>query len=119
MEFQETAVDGGAVDQRPWLDRVATLNSDNVKALRALVQRIRDGEGVFAEETRRTLEAVSEDAKAHGVRAEHLLITVKEIWNSAPGATSRISRDSFGTTAMDRFVSTLLDVYYGVPSCTS
>jgi hypothetical protein len=79
--------------------------------LRTAVWRLAN-EGTFDQSTlREELRAVCEDARQRGLRAEQLLIAVKEIWANEPIARD-IARNAGGTPFLTQIVTMALDAYY-------
>lgn len=61
------------------------------------------------------LRAVCSEAKRSGVRAEQVLIAVKEIWSVLPVARD-IARDAKGKPFINSVVTMTLDEYYESPA---
>jgi hypothetical protein len=81
--------------------------------LRTAVWRLAN-EGTFDQSTLRDeLRAVCEDARQRGLRAEQLLIAVKEIWAKEPMARD-IARNAGGTPFLTQIVTMALDAYYAI-----
>lgn len=81
--------------------------------------RRRQIEGAFdASALREVLREVCAAAKLRGVRAEHVLIAVKEIWSSLPEARDP-SRESVDRPALNQLVNITLDEYYRAGSSGS
>jgi hypothetical protein len=81
--------------------------------LRSAVWRLAN-EGTFDRSALRDdLRAVCEDARQRGLRAEQLLIAVKEIWANEPIARD-IARNAGGTPFLTQVVTMALDAYYAI-----
>jgi lambda repressor-like predicted transcriptional regulator len=79
--------------------------------LRTAVRRLAH-EGTFDQSTlREELRAICEDARQRGLRAEQLLIAVKEIWANEPIARD-IANNAGGTPFLTQVVTMALDAYY-------
>ena len=75
------------------MNRLATQGEFDVSALQQQLRR------------------VCADAKRQGVRAEQVLIAVKEIWAKLPDARER-ARDADGIPVWNRIVALTLDEYF-------
>jgi hypothetical protein len=102
---QTSSVDNDLAAQRAALRELLEL------PLRTAVRRLAT-EGTFDQSTlREELRAVCEDARQRGLRAEQLLIAVKEIWANEPIARD-IARNAGGTPFLTQVVTMALDAYY-------
>jgi len=102
---QTSSVDHDLAVQRAALRELLEL------PLRTAVRRLAN-EGNFDQSTlREELRAVCEDARQRGLRAEQLLIAVKEIWANEPIARD-IARNAGGTPFLTQVVTMTLDAYY-------
>ena len=83
--------------------------------LRTAVWRLAN-EGTFDQAAlRNELRSVCEETRQRGLRAEQLLIAVKEIWANEPIARD-IARNAGGTPFLTQVVTMALDAYYARPS---
>lgn len=81
--------------------------------MRTAVWRLAN-EGTFDRSTLQDeLRTVCEDARQRGLRAEQLLIAVKEIWFNEPIARD-IARHAGGTPFLTQVVTMALDAYYAI-----
>ena len=102
---QTSSVDNDLAAQRAALRELLEL------PLRTAVRRLAT-EGTFDQSTlREELRAICEDARQRGLRAEQLLIAVKEIWANEPIARD-IARNAGGTPFLTQVVTMALDAYY-------
>lgn len=86
--------------------------------LRTAVWRLAN-EGTYDQSALRDeLRAVCEDARQRGLRAEQLLIAVKEIWANEPIARD-IARNAGGTPFLTQVVTMALDAYYAISNPAS
>ena len=104
---QTSSVDDEVAVQRAAIRELLEL------PLRTAVWRLAN-EGTFDRSTLRDeLRAVCEDARQRGLRAEQLLIAVKEIWFDEPIARD-IARNASGTPFLTQVVTMALDAYYAI-----
>lgn len=61
---------------------------------------------------RLSLRQVSTEARQSGLRAEQLLVLIKEVWSGLPGAAVR-APSMHGDERLNYVISTCVDEYYG------
>lgn len=88
----------------------ARLDDDTVGALRAALARY-VGDGHDSDELRGALRRAAEEAREKGIRPEHLLIALKEIWSSLP-ELQRAARRQGHQQLLHRLIAHCLDEYY-------
>ncbi|MBA2684194.1 MAG: hypothetical protein H0U66_06875 [Gemmatimonadaceae bacterium] len=102
-------------------DRVARsrgeshLAADDIEELRAAIERSlcegemsASGEIAIDDELRKSIRIACAKARLQGVRAEHVLIDVKQIWMSIPSMLSTRTAER-----LSEIVSTCIEEYYG------
>lgn len=86
--------------------------------LESVFQDVRAQNADAAPEQRRELRAalreVCADAKRAGLRAEQLLVLIKEVWSALPAGISRV-QTMRGDERLNYVISTCVDEYYGEP----
>jgi hypothetical protein len=88
----------------------ARLDDETVGALRAALARY-IGDGDDSPELSVALRRAADEAREKGIRAEHLLIALKEIWSSLPGL-ERAARRHGHQQLLQRLIAHCLDEYY-------
>jgi hypothetical protein len=68
-------------------------------------------------ELRSALRDVCVDARRAGLRAEHLLVLIKDVWSALPAGISRV-QTMRGDERLNYVISTCVDEYYGDPDET-
>jgi hypothetical protein len=63
-------------------------------------------------ELRAALRRVCTDARHSGLRAEQLLVLIKDVWSGIPAGISRV-RSMHGDERLNYVISTCVDEYYG------
>jgi hypothetical protein len=63
-------------------------------------------------ELRAALRQVCTDARHSGLRAEQLLVLIKDVWSGIPAGISRV-RSMHGDERLNYVISTCVDEYYG------
>jgi hypothetical protein len=63
-------------------------------------------------ELRTQLRQICEDARHSGLRAEQLLVLIKDVWSGIPAGISRV-RSMHGDERLNYVISTCVDEYYG------
>jgi hypothetical protein len=63
-------------------------------------------------ELRAALRQVCIEARRSGLRAEQLLVLIKEVWSGIPAGISRV-RSMHGDERLNYVISTCVDEYYG------
>jgi hypothetical protein len=63
-------------------------------------------------ELRSALRQICEDARHSGLRAEQLLVLIKDVWSGIPAGISRV-RSMHGDERLNYVISTCVDEYYG------
>jgi hypothetical protein len=63
-------------------------------------------------ELREALRQVCVDARHSGLRAEQLLVLIKDVWSGIPAGISRV-KSSHGDERLSYVISTCVDEYYG------
>ena len=63
-------------------------------------------------ELRAALRQVCMDARHSGLRAEQLLVLIKDVWSGIPAGISRV-RSMHGDERLNYVISTCVDEYYG------
>ena len=63
-------------------------------------------------ELREALRQVCVDARHSGLRAEQLLVLIKDVWSGIPAGISRV-RSTHGDERLSYVISTCVDEYYG------
>ena len=88
-----------------------SLAPDTVHALREELVRY-SREGNHSRQLHEILDRITEEARAKGMRAEHLLIALKEIWFSvvqvAPGTVEEVQQ----TKLLQSLISRCIEQYY-------
>ncbi len=88
----------------------ARLDDETIAALRsALARYVNDGND--STELRDALRRAAAEAREKGIRAEHLLLALKEIWHSLAEST-RASRRADRQPLLQRLITHCLDEYY-------
>jgi hypothetical protein len=64
-------------------------------------------------ELRASLREICADARRAGLRAEQLLVLIKDVWSSSPSAIARV-QTMHGDERLNYVISTCVDEYYGV-----
>jgi hypothetical protein len=64
-------------------------------------------------ELRAALRQVCTEARRSGLRAEQLLVMIKEVWSGIPAGISRV-KSMHGDERLNYVISTCVDEYYGV-----
>jgi hypothetical protein len=64
-------------------------------------------------ELRAALRRVCTDARHSGLRAEQLLVLIKDVWSGIPAGISRV-RSMHGDERLNYVISTCVDEYYGI-----
>jgi Asp-tRNA(Asn)/Glu-tRNA(Gln) amidotransferase A subunit family amidase len=88
----------------------ARLDDETVAGLRVALARY-IGDGDDSRELREALRRAAEEARAKGMRAEQLLIALKDVWHSLP-ALARLSRRDEQQRLLQRLITHCLDQYY-------
>ena len=91
----------------------ARLDEETVAELRAVLARyVNDGDD--SRELRDALRRAAEEAREKGIRPEHLLVALKEIWYSLPelAEMARASRQHEQQRLLQRLIAHCLDQYY-------
>lgn len=65
-------------------------------------------------ELRSALREVCVDARRAGLRAEQLLVLIKDVWSALPAGISRV-QTVHGDERLSYVISTCVDEYYGEP----
>jgi hypothetical protein len=63
-------------------------------------------------ELRAALRQVCTDARHSGLRAEQLLVLIKDVWSGIPAGISRVT-SMHGDERLNYVISTCVDEYYG------
>jgi hypothetical protein len=63
-------------------------------------------------ELRAALRQVCTDARHSGLRAEQLLVLIKDVWSGIPAGISRV-KSMHGDERLNYVISTCVDEYYG------
>jgi hypothetical protein len=63
-------------------------------------------------ELRAALRQVCTDARRSGLRAEQLLVLIKDVWSGMPAGISRV-KSMHGDERLNYVISTCVDEYYG------
>lgn len=100
-------------------DVAASLGTANRK-LRATLRRIfqdtrldlADMRADGDERLRPALSQVCSDARRAGLRAEQLLVLIKEVWSALPAGLSRV-HSVHGDERLNHVISVCVDEYYG------
>lgn len=66
-------------------------------------------------ELRAALRQVCVDARHSGLRAEQLLVLIKDVWSGIPAGISRV-KSLHGDERLNYVISTCVDEYYGSPA---
>lgn len=66
-------------------------------------------------ELRAALRQVCTDARHSGLRAEQLLVLIKDVWSGIPAGISRV-KSLHGDERLNYVISTCVDEYYGSPA---
>ncbi len=115
LSLDRTAEIPGSLDDVPRDARVAFhLAQDDIDALRAAIERsLCEGEihgsseRSFDEELRKSLRVACAKARLQRVRAEHVLIDVKQIWTLIPSELATRTREK-----LSKIVTACIDEYY-------
>ena len=83
------------------------VSADTVAALREAISRL--GVAGLNGELRAALNQLSDEARAKGVRAEQLIILLKQVWNGLPMLS--VPRDE-RTRMLERVVTLCINEYY-------
>ena len=109
MEFERALTPHGGTSSSRSLH--AAAHAALRAALGEQLRRSSPDEPVSQLRLRRALRLLCDDARARGVRAEQLVIMIKQAWRSLPEAASRPGDDS-GTELLRRVVSVCIEEYY-------
>ncbi len=97
------------------LERTPTspsLDASTVEALRAMLSRSA-AHGRHEPQLHDLLCTTAGEARAKGIRAEQLLIVLKDIWHSLPGVAARTASD-VDNALLDDLVSRCIREYYAL-----
>jgi hypothetical protein len=65
-------------------------------------------------ELRGSLREICAEARRAGLRAEQLLVLIKDVWSAMPAGISRV-QSVHGDDRLNYVISTCVDEYYGAP----
>ncbi|HMI57870.1 MAG TPA: hypothetical protein VK511_07475 [Gemmatimonadaceae bacterium] len=95
---------------------VGTANRRLRSSLETSFRDVRAQSADAAPEQRRELRAslreICADARRAGLRAEQLLVLIKEVWSAMPAGISRV-QSVHGDDRLNYVISTCVDEYYG------
>jgi hypothetical protein len=88
------------------------LRSRIEKSLRDVRAQSADAAAEQSREIRSALREICADARRSGLRAEQLLVLIKEVWSTMPASISRV-QSAHGDDRLNYVISTCVDEYYG------
>ncbi len=97
-------------DSMPRLESGRLVSLDTMAALREAIRRHLAGPSTDRQ-LREALHRLSDEARAKGLRAEHLIILLKQVWRELPEALQTVEPQE-QQQVLARLVTLCIDEYY-------